>query len=108
MLKIDKYKELLIKKYDKIINPDYIFITIYDEKYFDLYNNEYLTVSNIKNFDKIKYDNNLLKLKNFKLNDNNYILDSCILNNYNANINKIPAHSIAGITCKNNNYFIKN
>ena len=108
---IEEYKKKLDIEFSKKINPDYIFITIYEKKTYDFLNNSgYLNICNINNFKKIKYDKNLKELKSFKFNGNYYKLDSCILNNYNGNniINKknmkIPVHSIAGITCKNNKY----
>jgi|LakMenE18May11ns_1017448.scaffolds.fasta_scaffold9892115_2 hypothetical protein len=111
MPSIGEYKKKLDIEYGKKISPDYIFITIYEKKMYDIFNSfGYLDMCNINNFKKIKYDKNLKELKSFKFNNNHYILDSCILNNYNANViinkknMKIPIHSIAGITCKNNKY----
>jgi hypothetical protein len=106
----EDFRKNLEIQFNKKLNPDYIFLTIYDEKAYDNYNNDYLHICNIDNFKKIKYDKNLKELKSFKFNNNNYILDSCLLNNYNANQPtnkknvKIPGHSIAGITCKNDKY----
>ena len=106
----EDFKKKLQIKFNKKLNPDYIFFTIYDKKAYDYMNNEYLHICEINNYKKIKYDKNLKELKSFKFNNNDYILDACLLNNYNANEPtnkknvKIPGHSICGITCKNNKY----
>ena len=107
---IEDYKKKVEKEFSKKINPDYIFINILPENKYDNLNNEYLDMCNIDNFKSITYDKNLKELKSFIFNDTYYELDSCIINNYNANITinkkntKMPAHSIAGIKCKGEKY----
>ena len=82
-------------------SPDYIFITIIEKNFYK--NNNVIDIFNLKNYSNIKY-NGINELKEtIEYNRNTYILDSCILNNFNSK-NKIPSHSIAGIKCKNNKF----
>lgn len=81
-------------------SPDYIFITIIED---NIYKNV-IDIFNLKNYSNIKY-NGINELKEtIEYNRNTYILDSCILNNFNSKQKKIPSHSIAGIKCKNNKF----
>jgi hypothetical protein len=90
-------------------NPDYIFLNIGHDNSKDLFTS-YL----INNIQRI---NNILNLKNYTItssglkeandeiiyNGDTYILDSCIIANYNIlEINL--GHAIVGITCKNEKY----
>ena len=97
---IDYYEKLFKEKFNTDLNPDYIFITIIDDKYC---NSEIFKIGNIDNFSKIKYDKNLKEFKDFTLNNNYYTLDSCILKNNNYDDIKF-SHAIAGIKCKNDKY----
>jgi len=90
-------------------NPDYIII--------NKFNNASLKDNNIIEDNIISILPNNIKYKKYKLNklDNTiiyngieYVLDSCILSNFNEYVNpntkKKAAHAIAGITCKNKRY----
>lgn len=89
-------KEVINKELNK--SPDYIFLTIFPKS------NDNVNEYNLKNYPNIKY-NGINELKEvIEYNNNIYFLDSCILNNFNANKNKIPGHSIAGIKCKNKKF----
>ena len=90
-------KEVINKELNQ--SPDYIFLTIFPKSHDLSIMNEY----NLKNYPNIKYDD-INELKDvIKYNGHTYILDSCILNNFNKN-KKIPGHSIAGIKCKNKKF----
>jgi hypothetical protein len=91
-------------------NPDYIYINIWKDD-----NNGYFFHKRIENYSKsnIKLSSLLLDKYGFTysgldtfekiitFNGYEYILDSCINQNYNETTNH---HAIAGITCKNNKY----
>lgn len=91
-------------------NPDYIFINIGHETS----TNAPYTKHLINNSSRI---NHIINLKNYNIitqgleeikdiitfNGDSYILDSCIISNYNQNIIQL-GHAIVGITCKNQKY----
>ena len=91
-------------------NPDYIFLNIGHETSSDIYT-EYL-ISNINrnnNFLNLNYYPEI-KTSGFQetkdeiiYNNDTYILDSCIIGNYNINQINL-GHAIVGITCKNEKY----
>jgi hypothetical protein len=90
-------------------NPDYIFLSITEP------GNDYLYSKHlINNSERI---DNIINLKNYTVftsglnetkdvityKDDEYILDSCIINNYNSKIIG-ASHAIVGITCKKEKY----
>lgn len=94
-------KDKLIEEFNNNKNPDVIIININEGinnildtyKHYSLSN--YLSDTNI---------NNLTSLNdNIIFNENEYVLDSVILSNFNVDHLKI-GHSIAGITCKSKRY----
>lgn len=91
-------------------NPDYILLTIRDDSDISKIYLKYLNKSlpfieskiNLKYYD-IK-TSGLKELHDIiTYNGDTYILDSCIISNYNEYINN-SAHAITGITCKNEKY----
>ena len=111
---LDKYlqnhRTHIIKKMSNlnVDNPDYILINNNDNSVDIKYEIQYIKTNlpELKPFSKYIIDNfdNIITY-----NGNKYILDSCLLGNYDIGIldkdgNKIIGHSIAGITCKNTRY----
>lgn len=107
-----EYYKNLNHKLKETLNPDYLFINIWDPKI----NSQYATFIKhilkynkkhqskfILDYYKIKYSG----IKEFNeeiiYNGDIYILDSCILSNYNRNYIE-SGHAIVGIKCKNEKY----
>ena len=90
-------------------NPDYIFLTIGHESQEEAYS-KYLHINSLTIDNIINIKNYNIETKGIKetkdiitYNGDDYILDSCIIGNYNINTIK-AGHEIAGITCKNERY----
>ena len=94
---ITKYKSIYTIN-EKMQNPDVIIISLKSNNDFEDYPSWYL-------IDKNKYQDihkSLLNLNNNILfNNNEYIQDSVLLNNWNSSVG---SHSIAGIKCNRNKY----
>ena len=90
-------------------NPDYIIVNKFDSKTLNYYNKLAKNIIDILP-NNIKYKQHKLdKLNNIIVyNGIEYVLDSCLLQNFNEYVNpftkKRTAHAIAGITCKNKRY----
>ena len=104
----EELKTHIIKKLNEP-NPDYIIINIGHESISDIYSAHLIynakLINNILNLDN--YNIKTSGLKEIEdvivFNGDTYILDSCIISNYNIkNINL--GHAIVGITCKNEKY----
>jgi hypothetical protein len=109
----DKFKDMLneIREINKgnLENPDYLYVNLNKNKdsyvLYDIYFK--FLEKKIKKLDKIKNKKNQFKGLNdlediIEFNGDRYILDSCILTNYNKF--EKGNHAIAGISCKNNRY----
>lgn len=102
---IDLHKHIIQKLNDP--NPDYIILDVGHETSTNLYtkhliNNTHKQFLNLKNY--TIHSSGLEEIKDIIIfNGDTYILDSCIISNYNDKIIKV-GHAIVGITCKNEKY----
>ena len=104
----EELKTHIIKKLNEP-NPDYIIINVGHETTSHIYTKILIRntkiINNILNLDTYNIKTSGLKEIEdvIEFNGNTYILDSCIISNYNVkNINS--GHEIVGITCKNEKY----
>ena len=107
------FKEIKSKLETK--NPDYIIINLWNNLLDNKYNLQYINFINtlfkfpelraILDFDNydIPYSGMKELKKEILFNGDIYILDSCLIHNYNTVINN-SRHVICGITCKNKGY----
>ena len=111
----DNLKDILNEVYEikkgNLENPDYLFVNLNKNKddygLYDVYFNLLKKKLKKNGLDKIKNKKNQFKGVNslediIEFNGDKYILDSCLLSNYNKYDR--GSHAIAGISCKNNKY----
>lgn len=113
ILYIDAIRNHIHKLKNMKTNPDYIIVNLWDNlgnKHDKLFIDTMIhdSISKLKDTHTLKsFDFKHKGLNKFDniitFNGDNYILDSCLLANYNKDVVK-GRHAITGITCKNNRY----